>query len=177
MTKEAIYQRETREFCKKIGICQRCHKKKAAINLTLCPECLEKMALETAARRNNEEFREKRRERDRKRYAYRLEHGICVYCGKPATHGRTCYECKLRMARYSQKSNQRKKRERQEKGLKSEIWAKEGRCIRCGAETISGKKMCKKHYEMAISALEKGRKAQREKMGYVEDFKRRTGTA
>ena len=123
---------------------------------------------------------EKQREYYKKRRAYRVEKGLCVKCGKPATTENTvCLECLERRRQYGK---DRKKRglcrdcSRSpgegkvlcEKHAKKNIMAgrrrvdgrkKIGICIECLEPALPGKIMCKKHLEgkKERSALYRGK--------------------
>ena len=87
------------------------------------------------------------------RYYYRKAAGICVRCGKPATHGMYCYKHYIQMRVHSQENAKKRSKcvdahqYRIEKHL----------CYRCGAPIEEGNltKVCNACRERLVSNLPK----------------------
>lgn len=125
----------------KLHLCHKCEKAKPMKNRKFCPECLEKITLANIKgydKQKAHEYQARRREI----YHEKKKNGICVRCSKKATYGVFCYECSIKMRRYNQESAQRRKRERDEKGLVSvpEYRKEHGLCYFCGKPVEDSKK-------------------------------------
>ena len=137
-------QRARRAQAKKFGVCPRCFKEKIYVGETCCPTCDEKR------RKNADGYKEKNLENQRKYYAQKindiLERGLCRYCwARPATLGMTsCQICRERRKRYKKKD-----------GIDRFERTSYGLCATCGEPAMEGKKLCKKHYDLAVSHLPK----------------------
>lgn len=100
------YQTRRREIYrekKEKGICVRCSK--LATRGMYCLECSIK-----AKRRSQERARERKAERHERGLIpqYRIENGLCYYCGKAREddkHGYACIECAEEMSRHSKMSS------------------------------------------------------------------------
>ncbi len=137
-------QRARREQAKKFGVCPRCFKNKLYVGETCCPECYEKR------RKNAAAYKEKNLKNQRKYHAKKVEElsdkGLCRYCWtRPATPGMSsCLRCRERRKKYTKKDGI----DKFERGLY-------GLCYICGEPVIEGKKLCKEHYDLAVSHLPK----------------------
>lgn len=128
------------EFYKSIGICPKCKKKKAFYNKVFCEECLEKI------QNGNDKYRKpKSKEYDRKYAARRKEKreerkrkGLCIRCGKPATHGQLCdYHW------YRRKEIRKKTASGRDRGENFRERMNAGVCMYCGEPQVPGYKFCK----------------------------------
>ena len=146
---------EERKFFDEHGICMRCRKAKRAIGFTQCPECLEKELFRAQKRRDamTPEMREAENAKRRELYYRRKATGICVRCGKPATHGMFCYKHYIQMRVHSQENSRKRSKcvnahqYRIEKHL----------CYCCGAPIEKGNltKVCNACREKLVSNLPK----------------------
>lgn len=84
LKKHNEYEKENREFYKKLGICPECRKEKLFGDEKRCISCREKQykrrkdQMEEQKRKYSENFKKKQKER----YKERSENGICTRCGK-----------------------------------------------------------------------------------------------
>lgn len=87
------YQRKTREWCKENHICVICHKQVVYENEITCPDCRAKNIIRV--RKYDEKYgSEKRKERNKNRYANLKSKGLCVVCGyRKAVDGKT--KCRI----------------------------------------------------------------------------------
>lgn len=146
------------EWLDNFGLCHRCNKAKCAPGKKYCFDCLDKIKAENAARYNPEEAK-KYQFRRREIYREKKEKGICVKCSKPATHGLYCYECYIKTKRHNQKTAERRKIERHERGLIPETRKQSGCCIQCGKklETLKNGVYCNSCLQEKKAALDFGR--------------------
>lgn len=87
--------------------------------------------------------------------------GLCIVCRKaPANHGVTCEEC---FRRNSKRQKQRYEKKRCAKDYSN-------KCSRCEAPRIEGKKLCEKHYAIAMKNLEKARESEK-RIAFMERMK------
>lgn len=132
-------------FYKSIGICVRCHKRKAEPNKVMCMECADKDAEYTKRRREMDLAHIKAREAEK--YQELKESGICVRCKRrAATPGYVdCPSCrgKVRRKRYLERQDIERS-ERPSYGL----------CYICGSPVVEGKKVCESCYEKRLKAME-----------------------
>lgn len=128
----------------KLKLCHRCEKKSPAPNRKFCFDCLDKIAKYNAVHYDSERAKEYQSRR-RELYREKKEKGICVKCSKIATHGMYCYECSIKAKRHNQKTAERRKRERHERGLIPELRKNTGLCLRCGQSlNIEKSQFCSK---------------------------------
>lgn len=105
----------------------------------------------------SEEYRKQQLEKKKEQYDSRKAAGLCVHCGKKATHGVRCYEHYLRNRRYNH----------EHRGTKRDTWQYLRKCYFCGKDVVPGKKTCAEHYRLfaacgkRMSQSEGGRKAQK----------------
>lgn len=128
------------EFFKSIGLCPRCGKNKPFENYVFCAECLEKIALSNEKyRKPKSKIYDQRYEGKRKqKREERKRKGLCIRCGKPATHGQLCdYHWNHR------KELRKKERSGREYGQSFRERMEAGTCMYCGAPQVPGYKFCK----------------------------------
>lgn len=103
-----------------------------------------------------EKYKQEQLQKKKEQYKTRKEKGLCVHCGKPATHGVKCYEHYIKAKRYNESH----------RSSKQETWKYLGKCYFCGRDVLPGKKSCAEHYEILrkngkhMSESEGGRMAQ-----------------
>lgn len=155
------YKRETYHWRKAHGICTRCGKEDAEPHRTLCAECAEKRNARNKRYRGSldaekrQEFMRRAREQSRAQWERRKSMGLCGICGKKAAKGKAhCIECLLKIRR-------RNHRRRETERVKTDFG--EGLCCRCNEPVVSGKKLCKKHYDIALRATKKANRLNQEK--------------
>lgn len=133
---------ETYHWYKEHGICTHCRHGKAVEGKTLCLVCL----------MDNRQYKkpydkDKCKERDTTRYAYRKENGLCVTCGKEKQqHGLKCNRC---YAKYRSKQIAR-----QTHILRSER-VSFGLCYDCGKPKMADKGLCKDCYNKKYASISK----------------------
>lgn len=146
-------------FLKEHHICVRCGQRDAFHNKTMCPECLEKEQKRGRKRyaENREQILQRKRKRDKTLYAKRKAEGLCVRCDhKKATKGVFCSECYVKERK--REIERTEKRKRENGGYIRDIWKEKGLCTLCGESTLPGKRLCQKHYEIAVKNAEHARK-------------------
>lgn len=128
------------EFYKSIGICPKCKKKKPFHNYVFCEECLEKIqnANDKYRKPKSNEYDRKYAEKRKQKREERKRQGLCIRCGKPATHGQLCdYH-------WNRKKELRKKASSgREYGQRFKERMAAGTCMYCGAPQVPGYKFCK----------------------------------
>lgn len=139
----------------KLGLCHRCEKARPAPWRKFCFDCLERISADNAKRYDPQKAREYQSRR-REIYRQKKADGICVRCSKPATHGIYCYECSIRAKKHNQDTAQKRKLERQERGLLPMKRREQGLCLRCGAPAQAGT-YCQSCADAMADALNKGR--------------------
>ena len=153
----AIKAREERAFYVSIGLCPRCGKSRLFGEEKTCPECrLKATELNRKYRReHSEKVREYINKYHKSLYHQRKEAGMCVRCGKrkPLYNDLRCGICKEKMTLRRQERRVRDGRLTRKERLE------QGFCYFCGAETVSGMKVCEKHRQVCI---ENGNKSSRE---------------
>lgn len=77
-------------------LCHRCMKNEKFGKKQYCPECLEKITIQSLKPRSRETA-----ERRRERYYSHKENGICIRCHRPATYGVYCYHHYIEMRKIS----------------------------------------------------------------------------
>lgn len=147
--------REKYTLLNKLNLCHKCEKARPFPGKKFCAECLEKISAENAKRYDSQKAKEYQSKR-REIYQQKKEHGICVRCSKPATHGLYCYECSIKAKRHNAATAERRKLERHERGLIPEHRRQNGLCLRCGEPTETGE-YCGDCIVDMCSALDKGR--------------------
>lgn len=145
------YNRETREWAKKNGLCVVCCKQKADNGYATCLQC--RMTDRERSKKPRNLSPDKLAKQKNKRAQHRLdliEKGICTQCGKRKTSGyQICDVCRAKM--------NRKRREAYSKGRETpiEVYGESGFCARCGKPTYDNFKLCKFHYDVAVQNLSK----------------------
>ncbi len=145
-------------FLKEHHICVCCGQRDAFHNKTMCPECLEKCNKRASKRyaKDKEQILQRKRKRDKALYARRKAEGLCVKCGhKKATKGVFCLECYVKERK--REIERTEKRKRENGGSIREIWKEKGLCAQCGEPRIPGKRLCQKHYDIAIKNVQKAK--------------------
>lgn len=147
--KKAIYQRETRAFRVKMGLCPRCGKNKLFGDERTCPECLaqdmiyKKKSRENTGKTDMDYYKELQ-----KQYA---ENNLCrTGCGRERFGGTTyCETCLIkhreRNKKYRMKKNGMERSERPSYGL----------CYTCGNSLDGNKRLCNKCSEKVKKNLPK----------------------
>lgn len=146
-------------FLKEHHICVKCGQRDAFRNKTMCPECLEKEQKKGRKRyaENREQILQRKKKRNKALYARKKAEGLCVKCGqKKATKGVYCLECYVKERKREIEKTEKRKRENG--GYIREIWKEKGLCAQCGEPTLPGKRLCQKHYEIAVKNAENARK-------------------
>lgn len=158
----------------KLNLCHRCEKARPAPGRKFCFDCLEKIAAYNAKHydaKKAKEYQSRRKEL----YQQKKEHGICVRCSKPATHGIYCYECSIRAKKHNQNTAEQRRRERHERGLIPTQRRVQRLCLRCGAPATTGA-YCQYCMSAMINELDKSREKspfrQMERKRLDEKFRR-----
>lgn len=150
MTSQAKYA-----LLDRLHLCHRCEKAKQAPGRKYCFDCLEKIA-QYNAKHYDPQKAKLYQERKKELYQQKKEKGECVRCSHPATHGLYCYECSIKVKRHNQNTAERRKRERDKRGLLPTHREAQGLCVRCGAPVKVGK-YCESCANAMNDALNKGR--------------------
>lgn len=155
------YARDTYHWRKEHGICTRCGKEDAEPHKALCAECAEKQSAQNKRywgsldEKKRQKFMQRTRERNRARREQRKSMGLCVICGKKAAKGKAhCIECLLKIRR---RHHEQYEAER----VKTDFG--EGLCCRCNEPVVPGKKLCAKHYDIALRATKKANRLNQKK--------------
>lgn len=144
------------EWLDRMNLCHRCRKERPAPGRKFCFECLDKIREENA-RRYDADKAKKYQARRRELYRLKKDAGICVRCSKPATHGIYCYDHLISAKRHNRNTAERRKIERNERGLVPEKRAAAGLCQKCGSEKPSKQKYCDNCIKKLEDALNRGR--------------------
>ena len=153
------YSKSNYEFLKIRGICTKCGKNKAVNKTTYCEYCLEKDVIKNAKYRekNRAVLRQKNKERMQKLRDRRKENRECTKCGKklnPVFDGNNTVKCKRCKAYYMEYMRKRRSKDDKQKITREEkIELKV--CLYCNSKAIEGKKLCEKHYNIALNNLSK----------------------
>lgn len=105
--KQQSYMAARRVVLKEDSVCQQCCVSQAKKDSIYCQSCLDKQKTSREARATA---------------------GICVYCRKPSTTGKTCNDCKTRS--------------RINAAAKRQIWKEQSKCVKCGGERDSKLSKC-----------------------------------
>lgn len=145
------YNKETREWAKKNGICVVCCKQKADAGYATCLQC--RMADRERSKKPRNLSPDKLAEQKNKRAQRRLDliaKGICTQCGKRKTgEYQICDICRAKI------NAKRKKKYSESKEIPVVLYGEQGMCARCGKPTYSNFKLCKFHYDVAVRNLSK----------------------
>ena len=145
------YNRETREWAKKNGICVVCCKQKADEGYATCLQC--RMANRERPKRPRNLTADKIAERKNKHAQRRLnliEQGICTQCGKRKTNGyQICDVCRAKI------NARRREKYSEGKEIPIILYGESGKCSLCGKPTYANHKLCKFHYDVAVQNLGK----------------------
>lgn len=137
MTNEEYYAMLDRHH-----LCHGCHKEKAFQGRKFCPECLEKKATKNAKWREKQraspELMQAERDRCRAWYHQHKDAGLCVRCGRPATHGLYCYEHSIRNKRRGQKQAEKDRRDALDRVNVNDYRRENHLCCYCGAPIEDG---------------------------------------
>lgn len=142
------------EWLTSMGICHKCRKERAAPGKKFCFSCLDKIR-EISAARYDPEYAKLYQARRRELYQQKKAAGICIRCSKSATHGVYCYECSIKAKRQKQKTTDRRRNERCDRGLISEERRQNGRCLWCGSPAEPGLQCCGDHRKIFSAAGKK----------------------
>lgn len=161
MSNEELY-----EQLDKLNLCHKCKKNEQFPNRKYCPECLEKAIIANAKCRNNQTAetaatqRANKNEYMKKLYQERKKNGICLKCTKSATYGLYCYEHSIYIKRQQKKRNEKRRLQRQERGLIPEYRKEHNLCYFCGEpiDAAKSKRICGKCAERLHKCGEKGGK-------------------
>lgn len=146
------------EWLTKMGLCHKCRKEETAPGKKFCFDCLEKIR-ESNLKNYDPEKARQYQQRRRELYRQHKASGICVRCTKKATHGMYCYEHSIEAKRHSKCRAERRKIERNDRGLVPELRAKEGLCLWCGKPAEPGISACAEHSKIFSEAGKKGKNA------------------
>lgn len=132
--------KEEYQYFKSKGICTHCRQEKAEQGKTLCLVC----------KMQNREYKSERKydkEKEKSKYIYRKENGLCVNCGaRPQQHKLICNRCYSTILRRKAKNTAIPRSERVSYGL----------CYICGKnELVNGKKVCASCYEVRYKSISK----------------------
>lgn len=139
----------------KLHLCHRCEKARSAPGKKYCFDCLEKIR-EYNAKTYSPERAHDYQLRRREIYQQKVANGQCVRCSRAATHGLYCYECSIKVKRHNQKTAERRKQVRHNRGLIPELRKAQGLCLRCG-KPANGNTYCELCMEKIIADLDKAR--------------------
>ena len=153
------YSKSNYEFLKSRGICTKCGKNKAVNKTTYCEYCLEKDVIKNAKYRekNRAVLRRKNKERMQKLRDRRKENRECTKCGKklnPVFDGNNTVKCKRCKAYYMEYMRKRRSKDDKQNTSREEK-IKTNVCLYCNSKVIEGKKLCEKHYNIALNNLSK----------------------
>lgn len=135
-----------REQAIDLGLCPKCQKVRLYVGEKICPDCLEK------ARK----FRESHRDDiNRKQVIYHAKRMAerdetkCIYCQRrpPEPGYKSCEYCRAKL--------RKKYSERRAGRLTPSERPRYGLCYFCGEPVVNGKKVCQKHYDMALEHLKR----------------------
>ena len=145
------YNKETREWAKKNGICVVCGKQKADYGYATCLQC--RMADRERSKKprnlSPDKVVEQKNKHAQRRLAL-LEKGICVHCGKRKTNGyQICDVCRAKI------NAKRREMYSEAKEIPIILYGESGKCSRCGKPTYANHKLCKFHYDVAVQNLGK----------------------
>lgn len=126
-----------------LGICPRCKKNRIYVGENACPDCMEKAR--QYHRDHSKEIAARKKKCTAKKKQWCIENGICIYCHtRPVTPGlKSCAFCRPKY---------RKKREHEIPAIERPSY---GMCYYCGEPVIPGKKVCQKHYDIAMANRDK----------------------
>ena len=160
---------ETYEWYVAHGICVRCRKRPALLGKVLCIECKEKACKKAKSRYNkSQDVKDHQLARVKKRIAQCKKAGRCLICGKPVYDGHTlCMEHYLAARRknherYEQKMQEKREHDARRAAELRDVYNAE-KCLYCDNYTIPGKKLCSKHYNIAVKNIQKAKRASMKK--------------
>ena len=87
----AKYSKARREWYREHFICVTCGRREAIPGRPRCQECIDRSK---ALREISDPGGDKLREQNRQRRLYRIEHHLCIDCGRPVTKYRCCDQCR-----------------------------------------------------------------------------------
>lgn len=143
------------QFYKGLGICTHCRHEKAEKGKTLCLTCM----MDNRAYKKPYD-KDKCKQRDTARYAFRKANGLCVSCGKEKQqHGLKCNKC---YAKYRSKQLARHtdilRPERVSYGL----------CYICGKPKLDDKGVCAECYKTRYESISAIMYLKVERRNYIE---------
>ncbi|MBS7209337.1 MAG: hypothetical protein KH034_02795 [Lachnospiraceae bacterium] len=148
------YDKSRYQWLKEHGICVQCGQRDAFPGYVRCPECIEKVGIASAKCRCDKEKRIKynkhENERRKQRYKERKIKHLCTRCGKQLTEDykySTCVSCRKRRSE--------KRRTGKDYGEAFRERIKEGVCMYCGSEVVSGYNFCEKHLKNKREIIKK----------------------
>lgn len=153
------YSKSNYEFLKIRGICTKCGKNKAVNKTTYCEYCLEKDVIKNAKYRekNRHRLREENKKRMQDLRDRRKQNGECTKCGKKlnlvfdGNNTVKCKRCKVYYMEYMRKRRSKDDKQKITREEKIELKV----CLYCNSKAIEGKKLCEKHYNIALNNLSK----------------------
>ena len=93
-------QKANQDYKRAHGLCVKCGRNKAAPNRKYCDECLEYRHNRYEKDKENPEYIDAVKLRNRRRAQYNKANGLCTECGKHVFENRTlCYECLIKHRR------------------------------------------------------------------------------
>ena len=149
--KQKIYQRETREYLRNMGLCPRCGKNKLFGDEKECPECTAMM------HEINQRSRERRNvtamDYYRKDIVRLKEQGLCRGCRKRKVVEEHTY-CSICLAKHREQGKEYR-RKKDKIGLERNERPNYGFCYTCGETLDREGRICKKCAETATKNLPK----------------------
>lgn len=148
--KACARHRERYYWYKEHGICVSCGQEEAAPGKVRCEECAAKVTTRRLAAyyRQGKAQQAADLQRHKVRYARRKALGRCTDCGKTVSTGkRLCLDCSLRRHRYDKRFFDAYRR------VKTDF--SDGLCCKCNEPVVPGKKLCARHYAIALENLRK----------------------
>lgn len=156
-------QQERYRWLKSHGICVSCGQQKAFGKYVKCADCIYKFNesyyryIHNCTSEQKEERKKQQAECQRKKRAYRIEHNLCVTCGKELadTQYKSCLACRRKNVAKVKKYNAKKK------GTFPSVLRGNGEyCYFCCKPVEHhGDKMCNSCYERQLQNLAKAREA------------------
>jgi hypothetical protein len=156
------YSKSNYKFLKSRRICTKCGKRKAVNNVTYCEYCLEKDVIKNAKYRekNRETLRQKNKERMKNLRDKRKQNGECTDCGNKLNlllDGKNVAKCK-KCRTYHKNYIAKRRSEIEKEYITKEERVKAKLCLYCNSKAIENKKLCEKHFNIALENLSKADK-------------------
>lgn len=158
---------ETYEWYVAHGICVRCRKKPALPGKVLCEDCKQQSCKRAARNYKSQDARRSQSDRVKAKIRKYRESGRCLICGRPI-YGKhpLCMEHFLAARAYNHRRYEERMREKREGDAIFTKWFHGfgvEKCLYCDNPTQPGKKLCKKHYDIAVKNIQKAKRASMKK--------------